>query len=87
MGSIPLPLGLGFIGMDPSCNLLVEPFFIAPFSSDGTGRGSKSLAVPSWFPIGTKVYTQMFCVDLAVPLGVTVSGGLVLTTGGDDCSN
>jgi hypothetical protein len=85
---IPLPLSLGFIGMDPSCNLLVEPFFIAPFSSNSTGRGSKSLAVPIWFPIGTKVYTQVHCVDFGVssPLKVTVSGGLLETTGGDICN-
>jgi hypothetical protein len=84
---IPLPLSLGIIGADPSCNLLIGREGSFPVTVTGS-TGTSSVPLPSWLPIGTDIYTQVLVLDFFVPspLKLTVSNALHTRTGGDACN-
>ena len=87
-GGIPLPLNLGPIGANPSCNLNVEPFLSLGFVTDLAGHGFLDLPLGPTTPVGLRIYTQTAHLDLgaSAPLKLIVSNGLTVMTGGDVCN-
>jgi hypothetical protein len=82
---IPLPLGLGLIGADPSCAVLAAGTFTPGFAVDAAGAGSAALRFPgSTSLVGTHVYTQVVVVDpfVAASMKLIVSNGLDAVLGG-----
>jgi hypothetical protein len=85
-GGVPLPLRLDFIGLDPTCLLLVAADFSLPMSINGLGSGVTTVAIPDDSAlIGTHVFTQAIVVDPRVrsPLTIVVSNGLDVRFGGN----
>jgi hypothetical protein len=83
---VPLPLRLDFIGLAPTCSLLVAADFSLPMSINSLGAGLVMVAVPDDSAlIGTHVYTQAIIVDPHVksPLTIVVSNGLDVRFGGN----
>jgi hypothetical protein len=77
-GMIPLPLSLGIIGAQPSCNLLISYIASAPMAVDGAGNGISNVLFPELLGIGANIYSQVLAIDLLVPspLKLIVSNGL-----------
>lgn len=71
----PLPLNLGLIGTDPSCNLLTGQFASVAVAVTGT-TGTASFWLPASF--AGVYFTQVLVIDFGVPspLTLTVSNGL-----------
>lgn len=77
-GSTALPLGLGFLGAHPACQLLVSPDVSIAAVVDGLGNVAWPITLSSASAFGTNLFTQILAIDLAVssPLKIVASHGV-----------
>jgi hypothetical protein len=77
---VPMPLSMGFLGVDPGCNLYFEPivFYFTPIGQNGEwGVYEEEFDCPAISPFSFMV--QSWILDPSMPGMFRVSAGYIIT--------